>query len=104
MTTAALPKHVSIDLHGVAWITDTRVKVIEIALDHVAHGWSAEEIARQHPDLTLGQIHSALSCFYDNRAEFEEAIAASLESARALGDAAGDTPLRRRLRAKGLLR
>jgi uncharacterized protein (DUF433 family) len=103
MTIAALPKHITIDEAGVAWIRGTRVKVIEIALDHMAHGWSAEEIARQHPDLTLGQIHSALSCFYDNRAELEDAIAAGYEKARALGEAIGDTPLRLRLRAKGLL-
>ena len=103
MTVAALPKHISIDETGVAWIWGTRVKVIEIALDHMAHGWSAEEIARQHPDLTLGQIHSALSCFYDNRAEFEDAIAAGYETASACSQAIGDTPLRLRLRAKGLL-
>jgi uncharacterized protein (DUF433 family) len=103
MTTAALPKHVSIDEVGVAWIQGTRVKVIEIALDHIAHGWSAEEIARQHPELTLGQIHSALSCYYDNKSEFEDIIAEDYESAKALSAATGETPLRLRLRAKGLL-
>lgn len=103
MTTAALPKHISIDEVGVAWIQGTRVKVIEIALDHIAHGWSAEEIARQHPELTLGQIHSALSCYYDNKSEFEDIIAEDYDSAKALSAAAGETPLRLRLRAKGLL-
>ena len=103
MTTAALPKHVSIDERGIAWIEGTRVKVVEVAMDHIAHGWSAEEIARQHPDLTLGQIHSALSCYYDNKAEFEELIAESYESARLASATVNDTPLRRRLRAKGLL-
>ena len=104
MTTAALPRHISIDDRGIAWIEGTRVKVIEIALDHIAHGWSADEIARQHPDLTLGQIHSALSCYYDNRSEFEEMIAGDYESAKELSKAVGETPLRLRLRAKGLLR
>jgi uncharacterized protein (DUF433 family) len=100
---AALPKHISIDEIGVAWIQGTRVKVIEVALDHIAHGWSAEEIARQHPELTLGQIYSALSCYYDNKGEFEEIIAEDYESTKALSTAAGKTPLRLRLRAKGLL-
>lgn len=100
----ALPKHISIDEIGVAWIQGTRVKVIEVALDHIAHGWSAEEIARQHPELTLGQIHSALSCYYDNKSEFEEIISEDYESAKALSTAAGETPLRLRLRAKVLLR
>ena len=103
MTTAVLPKHITIDETGVAWIQGTRVKVIEVALDHIAHGWSAEEIARQHPELTLGQIHSALSCYYDNKSEFEDIIAEDYESAKALSAAAGETPLRLRLRAKGLL-
>lgn len=103
MTTAALPKHISIDERGVAWIQGTRVKVIEVALDHIAHGWSAEEIARQHPELTLGQIHSALSCYYDNKSDFEELITEDYESAKALRTAAGETPLRLRLRVKGLL-
>jgi hypothetical protein len=44
-----------------------------------------------------------LSCFYDNRAEFEDAIAAGYETASACSQAIGDTPLRLRLRAKGLL-
>lgn len=104
MTTAALPHHISIDERGIAWIEGTRVKVIEVALDHIAYGWSAEETARQHPDLTLGQIHSALSCYYDNREEFDELIAADYESTKMLSAAAGKTPLRLRLRAKGLLR
>lgn len=103
MTTAALSRHIVIDDHGVAWLEGTKVKVLEIALDHVAHGWSAEEIARQHPDLSLGQIHSALSCFYDNRSEFEGVIADTYESAKAFHETSGDTPLRRKLRAKGLL-
>ena len=100
MTTSAIPRHVFIDERGVAWIKGTRVKVLEIALDHVAHGWSAGEIARQHPDLTLGQIHSALSCYYDNKAEFEREMTGNYESAKELSRATGDTPLRLRLRAK----
>lgn len=104
MTLAALPKHISIDGEGVAWIEGTRVKVLEVALDHIAYGWSAEEIARQHPDLTLGQIHSALSCYYDNKTEFEEKMAGDYESAIELSRVSRDTPLRLRLRAKGLLR
>ena len=100
MTAAALPKHIVIDERGVAWIKGTRVKVLEVALDHVAYGWSAEQIARQHPDLTLGQIHSALSCYYENKAEFEEGMAGDYESAKELSRATGDTPLRLRLRAK----
>lgn len=59
--------HVWIDDRGVAWIDDTRTKVIEVVLDQYAHGWSPEEIHFQHPHLSMAQIHSALAYYYDHR-------------------------------------
>ncbi len=49
MTVTDVINHVRLDEKGVAWIDKTRTKVIEVALDHIAYGWSAEEIHRQHP-------------------------------------------------------
>ena len=77
--------------------------MIEVAINHIAHGWSAEEISRQHPGLTLGQVHSALSCYYDNATEFEQEIAAGLERSERMARASSNSPLRSKLRAKGLL-
>ena len=34
-----------------------RVRVAQIAMDHLAHGWSAEEICRQHSYLTVAEAH-----------------------------------------------
>jgi hypothetical protein len=49
--------HIYLDERGVAWIDDTNVKVIEVALDKLAHGWSPEEIHLQHAHLSsLAQI------------------------------------------------
>ena len=31
--------HIRLDDRGVAWIDDTNTKVIEVALDMIAHGW-----------------------------------------------------------------
>ncbi len=45
------------DDRGVAWISGTKIKVIEVALDKVAYGWSPEEIHFQHNYLSLAQIH-----------------------------------------------
>ncbi len=95
--------HIRLDDRDRAWIDDTRVKVVEVAMDHLAHGWSAEEIHRQHPDLSLAQAHAALAYYYDHQAEFDEAIAQSALAAEKLAAATADSPGRRKLRAMGLL-
>src|SRR4051812_19986387 len=56
--------HICRDGCGVAWVDDTNVKVIEIALDHLAYGWSADAMHEQFPHLSLAQIHAALAFFY----------------------------------------
>jgi len=66
--------HICVDEKGVARVDDTTVKVIEIALDHLAYGWSADAIHEQFPHLSLAQIHAALAYFYDHQAEFESEI------------------------------
>ena len=37
-------------------------------------GWSPEELAFQHPYLTLGQIHSALAYYWDHQEELDHDI------------------------------
>jgi uncharacterized protein (DUF433 family) len=55
------PSHIQLDDCGRPWIAGTKVKVIEVALDHIAYGFSPAEIHLQHPHLSLAQIHAALS-------------------------------------------
>jgi uncharacterized protein (DUF433 family) len=95
--------HIHRDAEGRAWIDDTNVKVIEVILDHIAYGWSADEIHVQHPHLSLGQIHAALSHYFDHQPEYDSLIEQSLEQANQLAAAAQDSPGRRRLRAMGKL-
>jgi uncharacterized protein (DUF433 family) len=59
---------------GLDYITGTQTKVVEIALDRLAHNWDADEIRRQHPHLTLAQIYSALSFYYDNESDMNRLI------------------------------
>jgi len=95
--------HIRLDDRGVAWIDDTNTKVIEVALDMIAHGWSPEEIHFQHPHLSLAQIHAALSYYYDHRPELNahiKRIAQGVEDSRAQ---AGESPIRKRLREMGKL-
>lgn len=104
--TASGYEHITVDDAGVAVITDANIKVIEIVLDALAYGWSAEEIRFQHPDLTLGQIHSALGYYADHQAELDAEIErrlARVKELRVANAARGESPLSARLKAKGLL-
>ena len=70
-----LTTHIRLDEHGVAWLDDSNVKVIEVALDRIAHGLSPEEIYAQHGGyLSMAQIHAALTHYYDHQAEFDAEI------------------------------
>lgn len=69
------------DANGVAVIEGTQTKVIEVALDRLAHEWNAEEICRQHPYLSLPQVHAALGYYFENRAECDRLIEEGLNRA-----------------------
>src|SRR5438876_7648224 len=98
----AIP-HVWIAPDGRAWIDKTNVKVIEVVLDHLAYGWSPEEMHYQHPRLSLAQIHAALACYFDHQPEFDAQVEAGLRQAERLAAEVKDSPLRRRLRRLGKL-
>ena len=95
--------HIWLDERGLAWIDQTNTKVIEVAQDMIAHGWSPEEIHFQHPHLSLAQIHAALGFYYDHREALDAAMQESLRRARELGANSDESPLRKRLKELGRL-
>jgi len=95
--------HITHDQSGEPLVEGTRIKVRMLALDHIAHGWDADEIQRQHPELTLGQIHSALAYYYDHKVEIDRDIEGRHESVRAQRAAQGESPGRSKLRERGLI-
>ena len=74
-----LIEHISTDDKGVARVSGTRSKVSQIVCD-VRNGLSPEEIHVAYPHLSLGQIHVALSYYYDHRPEIDAQIEASLRA------------------------
>ena len=105
--TATETAHIHLDDHGVAWIDDTNVKVVEVVVPHFAHGWSPAEMHLNYPHLSLAQIHAALAYYYEHRERLDADIERRAELAEQLrreAEAGGESPLRRRLREKGLLR
>lgn len=91
-------QHIELDERGVAWVTDTNRKVIEIVLDRLAWGWDADEIQRNHPDLPLAKIHAAFAYYYEHQAALDAQLAQDDAETVAMMAAAGESPLRKRLR------
>lgn len=59
-------------------VRGTDIKVSQIASEHEHHGMSADEIVEAHPHLTLSDVHSALSYYFDH----PDAIAREWHDAR----------------------
>jgi uncharacterized protein (DUF433 family) len=88
---------------GVPFIADTKTKVEEIVLDHISWHWEADEIHRNHPHLSLAQIHSALAYYYDHQAEMDALIEQGVRHVAKIRADLGESPIRLKLKAEGLL-
>lgn len=95
---APVAPHIVHDSHGVAWVDDMNVKVWELALDHLAYGWSAEAIHEQYPHLSMAQIHAALAYFYDHQAAFAEDLLRFDRETAVSRKEFGESALQRRMR------
>ena len=96
MPETTVTPHIWMDEKGRAWIDDANIKVIEIVLDHVAYGWTAESIQENHPVLTLAQVYAALAWYYDHQAAIDAEIEQQSESLQTLRAAAKPSTLARR--------
>lgn len=101
MSTVSYP-HIEQRPDGKMWSVGTQTKVLEVALDRLAHHWDADEIQRQHPHLTLGQIYSCLAYYYDHQEEMDRIIEDQLRTVERLRAQSGESVLRAKLRSKGL--
>jgi hypothetical protein len=55
-----------------------RVRVAQIVMDHLAHGWSVEEMCRHHPYLRLAEAHAAMAYYFDHQQEIDGEIEAEV--------------------------
>jgi uncharacterized protein (DUF433 family) len=99
MSTSNEYPHLTIDTDGAARIGNTRYKVIHLAAEHYQHGWTAEELLRQHSDLRPEEVYSALTYFYDHYESVVSQLKASFaitENARQTQPTSRDGLLRRK--------
>lgn len=81
---------------GKPCVAGTRIRVQDIRAWHELQGLSADEIVAQYPQLTLADVHAALTYFHDHRDEILRQIRESenfVENVRAYNP----SPLRQKL-------
>lgn len=94
-------EHIVLDERGTAWIEGANTKLVELVAAAQAHGWSAEELAYQHPHLTLGEVYSALAYYWDHREEIEQELRRRRAVVEEIRSEVGEHPLIAKLRAQG---
>ena len=80
-----------------------RVRVAQIVMDYLAHGWSPDEMCRHYPYLMLVEVHAAMAYYFDHQGEIDAEIRTELDEVRGSHATAQPTPFELRMRAKGIL-
>lgn len=93
-------QHIELDDNQIPMISGSSMKVAELVLDHLAYGWSPEELQYQHPYLTMGEIHSALAYYWDHQRELDADIEKRMTRVRELQQSTPPSPFVARLRAE----
>jgi uncharacterized protein (DUF433 family) len=65
---------ISLDERGVAYITGTKMKVAQIAVDSEVWKMTPEDIQDSYSHLSLAQIHAALSYYHSHKGEIDAFI------------------------------
>lgn len=79
-----------------------RIRVAQIVMDYLAHGWSPDEICRQHPYLKSAEVHAAMTYYFDHQPEIDSEIRDEWEDANREQLKLPCSPFLQRLIAKGL--
>ncbi len=77
-----------------------RVRVAQIVMDYLGHGWSPDEMCRQHPYLTPAEAHAAMGYYFDHQAEIDQEIRAEIELAERESALESPLPVILQLRAQ----
>ncbi len=80
-----------------------RIRVAQIVMDYLAHGWTPEDMCRHYPHLTPAEAHAAMMYYYDHQAEIYGEIQAEITEIRAAQAVAESSPFVLRMQAKGVL-
>ena len=99
MRTPTENPHIELNETGLPYVRGTQFKAVFLFLDRIAYGWDAEEIQRQHPQLTLEQVRGALAYYDGHRAEMDELLERRRRKAEEILASLPESPARARLQA-----
>lgn len=80
-----------------------RIRVAQIAMDYLNHGWSADEIVIHYPHLRPAEVHSAMAYYFDHQEEIDGEIGEEQRLIEEWRQNTPPSPVEQRLRAQGLL-
>ena len=104
MATATTYPHIEkIDGQPARLVRVPRVRVAQIAMDYLFHGWSVDEMCRHHPYLQPGEAHAAMTYYFDHAAEIDAEIKAEIQQAEDERTQAFPSPIYLKLKSKGLV-
>jgi uncharacterized protein (DUF433 family) len=99
--TATVPSHLWLDERGRPWIDDKNIKVIEVIEALMSNGWNVQQYLEDYDHrLTAGQVHAALSYYYDHRTDMDAEIERDRQEYERLREESRKTPEHQRLMAK----
>ena len=84
-----------------AYIAGTRTRVQDVYALAEVQGLTPDQIVEQLPHLTLGQVHAALSYFFDHREQILNELREDEEFVEMLRAQTGPGPLEQRLAVLG---
>lgn len=80
-----------------------RIRIAQIVMDYLSHGWSADEMCRQHPHLSIAEAHAAMAYYFDHQEQVDTEIREEFQAAQASRKEQPDSPFITRLRAQGII-
>lgn len=92
-------KYVAIDEDGTPIIKPTKTTIEYIVTERGTNRWGVKMQQEQHPYLTISQIHSALSYYYDHKKDVVDDIRRRNEFVEEMRKKMGPSPLAERIKA-----
>jgi uncharacterized protein (DUF433 family) len=72
--TVVANSHIFIDDQNVARVDGSRMKVVHLVKEMLARKATVDQLRDSFPELSLAQIHAALSYYYDHKPQFDAEI------------------------------